>query len=77
MGPWLAAFKSSPLDQLDGPRWELARNLLQRGEWAVNLRGLVLRTDTATAKTGRRLHNEFDCPFLARGPLCPRASVGA
>lgn len=51
------------VDQLDGPRWELALDLLQRGEAAVNLRGLVLRADTATAKTGRRLHVEFDCPF--------------
>lgn len=51
------------LDTLDGPRWELALDLLQRGEGAVNLRGLVLRTDPATAKARQRLHIEFDCPF--------------
>lgn len=51
------------VDLLGGPRWELALDLLRRGEGAVNLRGLVLRTDPATAKAGRRLHIEFDCPF--------------
>jgi hypothetical protein len=51
------------VDRLDGARWELALEVLQSGEATVNLRGLVLRTDAATEKTGRRLHIEFDCPF--------------
>jgi len=51
------------VDGLEGPRWELALDLLQRGDKAVNFRGLVLRTDPATAKSRRRLHIEFECPF--------------
>jgi hypothetical protein len=51
------------VDRLDGARWELALELLQSGQATVNLRGLVLRTDPATEKTGRRLHIEFDSPF--------------
>lgn len=51
------------IDRLDGPRWELALPLLETGDGAVNLRGLVLRVDLATAKTGRRMHIEFECPF--------------
>lgn len=47
----------------DGPSWQLALGLLQRGEGPVNMRGLVLRTDPATAKSARRLHIEFECPF--------------
>lgn len=51
------------IDRLDGPRWELALQLLATGDGAVNLHGLVLRVDPATAKTGRRMHIEFECPF--------------
>lgn len=51
------------IDQLDGPRWELALQLLRTGDGAVNLRGLVLRVDPATTKAGRRMHIEFECPF--------------
>jgi len=48
---------------MDGPRWALALDLLQCGEEVVNLRGLILRIDPATVKSGRRLHIEFDSPF--------------
>jgi hypothetical protein len=51
------------VDRLDGARWELALELLERGEATVNLRGLVLHTDPATEKAGRRLHIEFNCPI--------------
>ena len=51
------------VDRLDGPRWELALNLLRSGGGAVNLNGLVLSTDPATPATSRRLHVEFECPF--------------
>jgi len=51
------------VEHLEGPRWELALQLLHDGEAAVKVRGLVLTTDPATAKAKRRLHVEFDCPF--------------
>ena len=51
------------VDRLDGPRWELALDLLRSGSGAVNLNGLVLSTDPATAAISRRLHVEFECPF--------------
>lgn len=51
------------VDRLDGPRWELALDLLQNGGGGVSLNRLVLSTDPATAATGRRLHVEFECPF--------------
>lgn len=51
------------VDKMEGPRWELGLDLLERGEGAVNLHGVVLRSDLATLKAGRRLHIEFDCPF--------------
>ena len=46
----------------DGPRWDLALELLERGQGAVGLGGLTLRTDPATPKTGRLFHIEFPCP---------------
>ena len=51
------------VDRLDGPRWELALDLLRSGSGAVNLNGLVLSTDPATAAISRRLHVELECPF--------------
>lgn len=51
------------IDRLDGPRWELALDLLQSGNAVVTLRGLVMHTDPATATNSRRLHIEFECPF--------------
>ena len=51
------------VEHLEGPRWELALQLLHDGEAAVEVRGLVLTTDPATANAKRRLHVEFDCPF--------------
>jgi hypothetical protein len=51
------------VEQFDGPRWELALQLLQDGEAPVNVRGLVLSADPATAGSPRRLHVKFDCPF--------------
>jgi len=51
------------VESLDGPRWELALELLERSEAFVVVRGLTLNTDPPTAKTARRLHIEFDCPF--------------
>lgn len=56
----------------EGPRWELALQLLRDGEQAVEVRGLVLNTDPPTAKAQRRLHVEFECPFdpsqVGKGP---------
>jgi hypothetical protein len=51
------------IDRLEGSRWDLALQLLETGEGAVNLRGLVLRVDQATPKSGRRMHIEFECPI--------------
>lgn len=50
------------IDAPSGPRWELALELLERGDEAVGFGNLVLRTDPATPKAGRRLHIEFACP---------------
>lgn len=46
----------------EGPRWELALDLLERGEGSVGLGNLILRTVPATSKLVRRLHIEFACP---------------
>lgn len=46
----------------DGPRWDLALDLLESGEAAVGLQDLTLRTDPAPPTQGRRLHIEFPCP---------------
>ena len=62
-GHMVSPVQDLSVDTLDGPRWELALDLLQRGEASVNMRGLVLRNDPATAKASRRLHIEFECPF--------------
>jgi hypothetical protein len=51
------------VDTLDGPRWELALELLGKRDGIVDLRGLLLYTDPPTEKAGQRLHIEFDCPF--------------
>ena len=60
------------VERLEGPRWDLALQLLRDGEAAVRLRGLVLNGDPPKAKTQRRLHVAFDCPFdpsqVGRGP---------
>ena len=45
-----------------GSRWDLALDLLERGEAAVGLGNLLLRSGPATPKAGRRLHVEFACP---------------
>lgn len=50
------------VDMAGGPRWELALESLERGEGAVGLGDLILRTDPATPKAGRRLQIEFACP---------------
>lgn len=58
VGPRAALTVEAP----EGPRWELALELLTRGDDAVGLGSLILRTDPATSKAGRRLHIELPCP---------------
>jgi hypothetical protein len=40
------------VDTLDGPRWELALELLEKRDGIVDLRGLLLYTDPPTEKGG-------------------------
>jgi len=66
---------------VDGPRWELALELLASGAATVNIRGLVFQADPATATSTRRVHIEFECPFdpsqVGQAPSDRLRAVGA
>lgn len=62
MGRMVSPRTALSVEAPGGPRWELALDLLERGDTAIGLGSLILRTDPATQKAGRRLHIEFPCP---------------
>jgi hypothetical protein len=51
------------IDDVTGPRWDVALQLLTSGEAPIHIGVLVLSSDPASAKEPRRLHVEFDCPY--------------
>lgn len=49
------------VDRITGPSWEHALRLLESGDGFVNLRGLLLRIDPPTDRSGRRMHVQIPC----------------
>ena len=61
--PNMVGIQVLSVDALEGQRWDAALSMLETGDGAVGLQGLVLSRDLATDKAAPLLHIEIECPF--------------